>query len=78
MAIKIPAKEITTAFVVEVPTPFAPPRVEGKASAAEVHSFAEGIMYRLAAMLPPEYRGVYDDVAEKRPDLFAQYAVDHQ
>jgi 1-acyl-sn-glycerol-3-phosphate acyltransferase len=57
---------------------FAPPPAEGKASAAEVHDFAEEIMYRLAAMLPPEYRGVYDDVREKRPDLFAQYAVDRQ
>jgi hypothetical protein len=33
-------------------------------------------MYHLAAMLPPEYRGVYANVAEERPDLFAQYATD--
>jgi 1-acyl-sn-glycerol-3-phosphate acyltransferase len=58
--------------------PFAPPPVEGKASAAQVHDFAEAIMYHLAAMLPPEYRGVYDDVAEKRPDLLALYATDNQ
>lgn len=48
---------------------FRPPPVEGKASAAQVHAFAEEIMYRLAALLPPEYRGLYDDVAESRPDL---------
>ncbi len=58
--------------------PFEPPPVEGKASAAEVHGFAEEIMYRLAAMLPPEYRGVYQDVADKRPDLLALYARDGQ
>lgn len=56
--------------------PFAPPPVEGKASAADVHAFAEEIMYRLAAMLPPEYRGVYSDVSEKRPDLVALFAAD--
>jgi 1-acyl-sn-glycerol-3-phosphate acyltransferase len=49
--------------------PFEPPPVEGRASAAEVHAFSQEIMYRLAAMLPPEYRGVYQDVTEKRPDL---------
>ena len=49
--------------------PFDPPPVEGKASAREVHDFSQEIMYRLAAMLPPEYRGVYQDVTEKRPDL---------
>ncbi len=57
---------------------FEPPTTGGKASAAQVHAFAEDIMYRLAAMLPPEYRGVYDDVAEKRPDLLALYATDSQ
>ncbi|HSR32401.1 MAG TPA: lysophospholipid acyltransferase family protein [Anaerolineae bacterium] len=56
-------------------SPFEPPAVEGKASAAQVHAFVEEIMYRLAAMLPPEYRGVYDDVEEKRPDLVALYAA---
>jgi 1-acyl-sn-glycerol-3-phosphate acyltransferase len=56
--------------------PFEPPPVEGRASGAQVHAFAEEIMYRLAAMLPPEYRGVYANVAEERPDLFALYATD--
>jgi 1-acyl-sn-glycerol-3-phosphate acyltransferase len=48
---------------------FAPPPAEGKATAAQVHAFAEEIMYRLAALLPPQYRGVYADVEEKRPEL---------
>lgn len=55
--------------------PFEPPPVEGKASAAQVHGFAEEIMYRMAAMLPAEYRGVYSDVEEKRPDLMGLYAT---
>lgn len=54
--------------------PFDPPPVEGKASSAEVHAFAEEIMYRLAAMLPPEYRGVYADVGEVRPELLTGFA----
>ncbi len=58
--------------------PFEPPPVEGKASAAQVHAFAEEIMYRLAAILPPEYRGVYADVVDTRPDLMARYAVGSQ
>jgi len=58
--------------------PFEPPAVEGKASTAQVHAFTEEIMYQLAAILPPEYRGVYGDVAEKRPDLLALYATDSQ
>jgi 1-acyl-sn-glycerol-3-phosphate acyltransferase len=48
---------------------FEPPAVEGKVNAAEVHQFTDEIMYRLAAMLPPAYRGVYADVNEQRPDL---------
>jgi 1-acyl-sn-glycerol-3-phosphate acyltransferase len=57
---------------------FEPPPVEGKASAAQVHAFAEEIMYRLAAILPPEYRGVYADVVDTRPDLVARYAAGGQ
>ncbi len=53
--------------------PFEPPPVEGKVRAAHLHAFTEEIMYRLAAMLPPEYRGVYADVTEKRPDLVEFY-----
>ncbi len=49
--------------------PFYPPQLEGKASGADVEAFTEEIMYRLAAMAPADYRGVYDDVADKRPDL---------
>ncbi len=52
--------------------PFTPPPIEGKASPSEVDAFTTEIMYRLAAMLPPEYRGVYADVEDKRPDLVAQ------
>jgi len=55
--------------------PFEAPPVEGKASAAEVKALSEEIMYHLAAMLPPKYRGVYSDVPDKRPDLLAQYAA---
>jgi hypothetical protein len=32
-------------------------------------------MYQMAAMLPPEYRGLYADVEEKHPNLVAQYAT---
>jgi 1-acyl-sn-glycerol-3-phosphate acyltransferase len=51
--------------------PFEPSPSEGRASAAQVHAFAEETMYRLAALLPPEYRGVYADVSEARPELLA-------
>jgi len=51
-----------------------PPAEGGKASSAEVRAFTDEIMYRLAALLPPEYRGVYQDVNEKRPDLVARAA----
>jgi 1-acyl-sn-glycerol-3-phosphate acyltransferase len=57
--------------------PFEAPPVEGRAGTAEIHALSEEIMYRLAAMLPPEYRGVYSDVAEKRPDLLELYADLH-
>ncbi len=58
--------------------PFAPPLADeagGRVRAADMHAFTEEMMYRLAALLPPEYRGVYEDVAEKRPDLVARYAA---
>lgn len=55
--------------------PFAPPQVEGRATSAQIHEFSEEIMYRMAAMLPAEYRGVYSDVEEKRPDLMGLYAT---
>ena len=44
--------------------PFTPPPVEGKVTSAHLDSFTEEIMYRLAALLPPEYRGVYANVPE--------------
>jgi 1-acyl-sn-glycerol-3-phosphate acyltransferase len=55
--------------------PFEPLPVEGKASAAQVHAFTEEIMYHLASMLPPAYRGVYGDVPDKRPDLLPLVAT---
>lgn len=58
--------------------PIEPPPVEGKVRAAHVHAFSEEIMYQMAAMLPPQYRGVYGDVTAKRPDLVALYASGNQ
>jgi hypothetical protein len=46
--------------------------------AAQIRAFTDEIMYHLAAMLPPEYRGLYADVAEKRPDLIIRYADSSQ
>ena len=42
--------------------PFDPWPVSGKVTAAHLDGFTEEIMHRLAALLPPEYRGVYADV----------------
>jgi len=56
--------------------PFSPPQVEGKASSAEIQALTDEIMARLAAMLPPEYRGVYRDVVDQRPDLVQAYGTD--
>jgi 1-acyl-sn-glycerol-3-phosphate acyltransferase len=58
--------------------PFEPPVVEGKIAAGHVHQFTDEIMYRLASMLPPAYRGVYADVEEQRPDLVALCAAADQ
>ena len=62
---------------VAIGTPFYPPQVEGKATSADIQAFTDEIMYCLAAMLPPEYRGVYSDVPDQRPDLLAFYAAGH-
>jgi 1-acyl-sn-glycerol-3-phosphate acyltransferase len=53
--------------------PFEPPAVDGRADSAQIHEFTEEIMYRMAAILPAEYRGVYSDVEEQRPDLMGLY-----
>jgi 1-acyl-sn-glycerol-3-phosphate acyltransferase len=45
------------------------PEGQEKASPAEIRALTEEIMYHLAALMPAEYRGVYSDVDEKRPDL---------
>jgi 1-acyl-sn-glycerol-3-phosphate acyltransferase len=42
--------------------PFKAPPVEGKVTTAHLDAFTEEIMHHLAALLPPEYRGVYADV----------------
>jgi 1-acyl-sn-glycerol-3-phosphate acyltransferase len=54
--------------------PFDPPTVEGRTTTEDVHAFSEEIMYRLAAMLPPEYRGVYADIEEARPEYLVALA----
>jgi 1-acyl-sn-glycerol-3-phosphate acyltransferase len=58
---------------------FGSPTPEGtRASIAEIRAFTDEIMYRLAAMLPQEYRGQYADVEDKRPDLVALYtSINH-
>ena len=60
--------------------PFAPPPMPlgEKVGSAEIRDFTDEIMYHLAAMLPPEYRGLYSDVADKRPDLIVHYAASGQ
>jgi 1-acyl-sn-glycerol-3-phosphate acyltransferase len=58
--------------------PFEPPPVDGKASAAQAHAFADEIMYRLSAILPPEYRGLYGDVVDKHPEFLAVHAGNSQ
>ena len=39
--------------------PFTPPVLEGKPSREVVENIRDMIMYRIAALLPPEYQGVY-------------------
>ena len=57
--------------------PFGPPEVPsgGKASSSQAHAFSDEIMYRMAAMLPEEYRGLYSDIGEERPDLLELYSA---
>ena len=43
---------------------FSLPEVGGRPSKEDLDSFADIIMYRIAALLPPEYRGVYNDGPE--------------
>jgi 1-acyl-sn-glycerol-3-phosphate acyltransferase len=56
----------------------APAAARDKPSPAEVRALTDEIMYRMAAMLPAEYRGVYADVAEQRPDLLALCGSEHE
>jgi 1-acyl-sn-glycerol-3-phosphate acyltransferase len=53
---------------------FEPPVAEGRITTADVHAFSEEIMYRLAAILPPEYRGVYADIEDARPEFLVALA----
>ena len=43
---------------------FSLPEVGGRPSKEDLDSFVDMIMYRIAALLPPEYRGVYNDAPE--------------
>jgi 1-acyl-sn-glycerol-3-phosphate acyltransferase len=56
---------------------FQPPvlSADQRPSSAQVRDLTDEIMYRLAALLPPEHRGEYSDVTEKRPDLLAIYST---
>ena len=56
--------------------PLDPPSLPAgqRPNAEQQHELTEEIMYRIAALLPPAYRGVYGDLAEKRPDLLALHA----
>jgi hypothetical protein len=44
---------------VEIGQPFSLPSVEGNVSDPVLDSLADMIMMRIAALLPPDYRGVY-------------------
>jgi 1-acyl-sn-glycerol-3-phosphate acyltransferase len=57
--------------------PFEPPALAAgqRPNAQQQHELTDEIMYHIAALLPPEYRGVYSDVTEKRPDLLALYSA---
>ena len=54
-----------TRVKVAIGEPFTLPVVEGRLPRAALHSMTETIMERIAALLPPSYRGVYG--AERRP-----------
>jgi 1-acyl-sn-glycerol-3-phosphate acyltransferase len=45
------------------------PEVDGKARPDDLRAFTEQIMLRMAAMLPPAYRGVYAEPLAQRPEL---------
>lgn len=57
------------------PSPAAAP---SRPTSAEVHALTEEIMVRLASLLPAEYRGIYADVEEKRPDLMPPSGANRQ
>jgi len=49
---------------VNIGTAFSLPEVGGRPSKEDLDSLTDIIMYRVAALLPPEYRGVYNDGPE--------------
>jgi 1-acyl-sn-glycerol-3-phosphate acyltransferase len=55
---------------------FQPPvlAADQRPSSVQVRALTDDIMYRLAALLPPEHRGEYSDLIEKRPDLLTLYS----
>ena len=57
--------------------PFQPPALAPgqRPNAEQQHELTDEIMYRIAALLSPQYRGVYGDITEKRPDLLALYSA---
>jgi len=57
--------------------PFQPPILAPgrRPNAEQQHELTDEIMYRIAALLQPQFRGVYSDVTEKRPDLLALYSA---
>jgi len=55
-----------THIEVVIGEPFVLVRREGEPSRQVMQRITDEIMYRIAALLPPEYRGVYADVANAR------------
>jgi 1-acyl-sn-glycerol-3-phosphate acyltransferase len=49
--------------------PFTPAVPAGRVSREELHKLTEQIMLRLAALLPPAYRGVYADAVQQKTPL---------
>ena len=56
-----------TRFRVNIGQPFTLPVIEGAPSRDVVTSISDMIMGRIAALLPPEYRGVYAELGQGQP-----------
>ncbi len=48
-------------------------RLSGRRQRSELRAMTDEAMYRLAALLPPEYRGVYGDLANATSDYIEPY-----